>query len=83
MSDNELVPETAKTKTAETKMEMTPEEFITKAPLFVKIPIGFYPPKQISFDCLNEKCKKETTWVRVDEPIVLGSGSENRVSPAD
>jgi len=83
MIDNGQDSESLKTEQEEANIEMTSEDFITKAPLFVKIPIGFYPPKQISFDCWNDKCKKETTWVRVDEPTVLGSGSLNRVDPAD
>ena len=82
MTDNGEVPASGKSKPAEAKIE-TGEEFITKAPMFVKIPIDFYPPAQISFDCWDQKCKKETTWVRVDHPVVLGSGSENQVNPAD
>jgi hypothetical protein len=62
---------------------MTPEDFVVKAPLFIKISISFYPPERISFNCWNEKCKKETTWVRVDRPVALGSGSQNNIAPTD
>jgi hypothetical protein len=61
---------------------MTAEEFVTKAPLYVKVPISFHPPREISFDCWHEKCSKETSWLRTDEPVVVGS-SERGGRPAD
>lgn len=71
-------------KDNEPKKELTTaEEFITKAPLYVQVPISFYPPREISFDCWHEKCRKETSWLRTDEAVVVGSGSERGAKPAD
>jgi len=79
--EDQAVPEKQEVNPA-TK-QLSAEEFVTKAPLFVKIPISFYPPKQISFDCWNDKCRKETTWTRLDEAVVIGAGSEHGGKPGD
>jgi hypothetical protein len=79
MADEQVTPRGDQPK----KKSMTAEEFVTKAPLYVKVPISFYPPREISFDCWHEKCGKETSWVRTDEAVVVGSGSERGVRPAD
>jgi hypothetical protein len=61
---------------------VTAEEFITKAPLYVKNKVdGFSAPASISFDCYGE-CKKETTWYRThyDEVVGKGSGGSDQVA---
>lgn len=79
MADEQSAPQSG----GKDERQMTREEFVTKAPLYVKIPLNFHPPSQISFNCWHEKCKKETTWVLRDQPIVLGMGSEKGVRPID
>ncbi len=61
--------------------KVTPEEFITSSPLYVKVPIDFYPPPQISFHCWNKTCAKETTWFRAYEATTLGKGQEGGQIP--
>lgn len=61
--------------------KVTPEEFITASPLYVKVPISFYPPPQISFNCWNKACAKETTWSRAYDPTTLGQGQEGGEIP--
>lgn len=55
---------------------VTPEEFITRWPLYVPAPVeGFNPPTRISFHCNTLTCRKETTWKLNDERIErLGPG---------
>lgn len=50
------------------KKKKTPEEFITRSPLYVVEAVdNFNPPDPISFVC-DGKCQKETTWSRVYGP---------------
>lgn len=58
--------------------KVSAEEFITSSPLFLKVDVdGFSPPQRISVDCFGP-CAKETTWVRIHDPLVL-SAYENGV----
>lgn len=49
------------------KKLVTPEEFITRWPLYALAPTeGFYAPTRVSFHCDNASiCGKETTWLRM------------------
>src|SRR5258705_11873088 len=60
---------------------ITPEEFITTSPLYVKVQLDFYPPPQVSFHCWNKKCAKETTWFRAYDGTTLGRGQEGGQIP--
>jgi hypothetical protein len=49
------------------------EEFIAKAPLFVKFTVdAFSPPNAITFDCDSPGCVRGGTWYRVHHPSALG-----------
>jgi hypothetical protein len=57
-----------KSPEAEAKKPITPEEFITRWPLYSPAHVeGFYPPTRVSFHC-DGKCAKETTWLRMADP---------------
>jgi len=44
---------------------VTPEEFITRWPLYTPAPVeGFDPPDRVSYHCDGPTCGKETTWLR-------------------
>jgi hypothetical protein len=53
---------------AKTKKPPTPEEFITRWPLYTPAPIeGFTPPTRVSLHC-DGTCGKETTWAKRIDP---------------
>lgn len=55
------------------KKKVTPEEFITRSPLYVVECVdGFALPAKISFEC-NGPCKKETTWTKTYGPENVNS----------
>jgi hypothetical protein len=55
---------------------MTPEEFLTKAPLYVVARVDdFHAPNQISFECDGD-CAKETTWYKAYGPATVGQERE-------
>lgn len=60
------------------KKQVSPEEFITRWPLYTPAPVeGFYPPSRVSHDCDGPDCGKETTWMRMIDPKYVdleGSG---------
>ena len=61
--------EPPKAEAVETKARklVTPEQFITRWPLYTPAPVeGFSPPARISYPCSTPLiCEKETTWLRV------------------
>jgi hypothetical protein len=69
-------PGTGVTKAPEVvaeKKKVTPEEFITRSPLYVVESVDvFSPPGKISFECTGP-CKKETTWTRTYGPEHVNS----------
>jgi len=78
MSDE---PNSGVKKSVEDEKVTSDEDFITKAPLFVRIRVdGFEPPKRISFDCDTVGCGKGTTWYRVYDPLPLGRHDAARSS---
>jgi hypothetical protein len=66
MGEQEKQPTTG-VKAAETKAKklVTPEEFMTRWPLYTPAAMEiFYVPERISFRCNSPKCGKETTWMK-------------------
>src|SRR6476620_4763109 len=63
----------AKPQETRTKKPLTPEEFITRWPLYALAPVeGFYAPTRVSFYCDNIPiCGKETTWLRMLDPLYV------------
>jgi hypothetical protein len=66
---------------AEEPKLVTPEEFITRWPLYTIAPVnGFYPPSRFNLHCDNPKCQMQatTTWmVQLDTQYVsLGSDGD-------
>lgn len=60
-------------KKADNAGGISSEEFITKAPLFVKVTMDeFSPPNAITFDCDSPGCVKGGTWYQVHYPSALG-----------
>jgi hypothetical protein len=60
---------TAKAKSPKAKAEepITPEEFITRWPLYTPATVDrFYAPSRVSFHC-DGACRKETTWLRMED----------------
>lgn len=59
----------AEAKPPETKVkkQVSPEEFVTRWPLYTPAPVeGFYPPESVSYHCDTPiTCGKETTWLRM------------------
>ena len=56
----------AKPPDIKTKKPPTPEEFITRSPLYTIAAIeAFYPPDRVSLHCDLPICGKETTWMRM------------------
>jgi hypothetical protein len=55
------------------KKPLTPEDFITRWPLYTPAPIeGFYPPLRVSYHCDSPSCGKETTWLRMGDSQYVG-----------
>ena len=60
-SESIPIPDTSKLK------KLTPQEFIETAPLYQSIAIvDFRAPESITRMCYSQKCKRETTWLRMD-----------------
>ena len=59
--------EAASTVKVKAEKPITPEEFITRWPLYTPATVdGFYAPSRVSFHC-DGACKKETTWIRTED----------------
>jgi hypothetical protein len=69
MSDHESQEAQAKPQERK-KKQVTPEEFITRWPLYALAPVDrFYIPNSVSFHCDNPStCGKETTWLKMLDP---------------
>jgi hypothetical protein len=58
--------------------DMTPSEFIEKAPLYTQVQMkDFRPPDSITRIC--ERCNKETTWLIGDQIDGVGSAGNTRL----
>jgi hypothetical protein len=57
-------------RTRRLESPFTPEEFVTRWPLYTPAPVeGFHPPTRVSYHCDSlHTCRKETTWLRVNDP---------------
>jgi hypothetical protein len=55
----------AKPSDAEEKKRLSPQESITRWPVYTHALIEqFFGPTRVSFHCSNPTCGKETTWAR-------------------